>query len=106
MSIKARRIFIILIVMLLALSYPIYIEISSMMVANELNTLLEDEDLSLMSFTIMGGPLFLKLKASSEYKQSRIRSYISEKSKRNFKYLELQARRMETEFEEMRGMFQ
>ena len=106
MSIKARRFFTVLIVLVLALSYPIYIEISSMMVANELNTLLEDEDLSLMSFTIMGGPLFLKLKASSEYKQSRIRSYISERSKRNFKYLEQQAKKMETDFEKMRGMFQ
>ena len=106
MSVTARRILIGLILLVFALSYPLYIEISSIMVANELNTLLESEDLSLMSFTIMGSHLFLKLESSSEYKQSRIRSYISEKSKRNFKYLARQAKKMETEIEEMRNIFQ
>ena len=90
----------------LPLSYLLYIEISSIMLANELNTLLESEDLSVMSFTIMGGHLFLKFESSSKYKQGRIRFYISEKSKKNSKYLERQLKEMETDLEEMQNMFQ
>ena len=102
---KSKRILIGLIV-LLALSYPLYIEISSITVANELNTLLEDEELSAMRFAIRGAHLFLKLEASSEYKQSRIRFYVSDKSRRNFKRLQQHIREMEIDFEEMRRMFQ
>lgn len=85
-------------IVLLSIIYVSYIEVSSFNIATEINTLFAKEELSLMDFAFMGGPLVLKMESSNWYKRSRIRFYIADETIKNLEIIEKQIEELEDIF--------